>query len=445
MIAGQCSGIGKSTITVGLLMALKKMGKDPQPFKSGPDFLDPMHHSMITGRSSRNLDTWMFPEAVHELFIRSAQNAGISVIEGVMGLYDGMDGKVEEGSSAHLSKKLKCPVILVVDASGSARSVGAVVEGFRRYDEDVNLAGVIVNRCGSERHFQMVKESIRDVPVLGGLRNMDNVELKSRHLGLVPAGEQFDQVTYDNILSMIEDNIDLSLLTQIAEDVPELEPIGENSIFGNGEKKVKLGVARDKAFNFYYEDNLDILSSYGAEIIPFSPLDDSMPDVDGLYIGGGFPEMFAEEVAANEQMKKDILSSSLTGMPIYAECGGLMYLSQSLTDPEGNSHPMCGIFDAQVEMTPRLQALGYVQVENQLDTPLGPSGSVMRGHEFHYSRVSRMGEEQLVYGMQRGKGIVNERDGMLCRNTLASYTHLHFGNCPQAARNLVESCLKNQD
>lgn len=425
-------------------MALKRMGKNPQPFKSGPDFLDPMHHSLITGRSSRNLDTWMFPGAVHELFVRSARSAGISVIEGVMGLYDGKDGRSEEGSSAHLSKSLKCPVILVVDASGSARSVGAVVEGFRCYDEDVDIAGVIVNRCGSERHYQMVKDSIRDVPVLGGLRKADNVQLKSRHLGLVPAEEQFEQQTYDNILSMIEENIDLSLLVKIAEGAPDLKSVEQISLFGNGDKHIRLGVARDKAFNFYYEDNFDILESHGAELIPFSPLQDSMPDVDGLYIGGGFPEMFAEELAANVQLKKDILSSSMEGMPIYAECGGLMYLSQSLTDLAGKEHQMCGIFETHVEMTSRLQALGYVQVENQMETPLGPAGVVMRGHEFHYSRVSRMGEASLVYGMQSGKGIADGRDGMLTRNTLASYTHLHFGNCPQAARNLVEYCYKNQ-
>lgn len=438
MIAGQCSGIGKSTITAGILMALKKRGLDPQPFKAGPDFLDPMHHTIITGRTCRNLDTWMFPEAVPELFRRSSLGSGISVLEGVMGFYDGLDGVSEAGSSSHLSKVLRCPVVLVVDASGSARSVGAVVEGFRRYDPDTDIAGVIVNRCGSERHLQMVKESIRDLPVIGGLRKRDDVELKSRHLGLVPAEEQFNAQVYGNILSMVEESLDLDMLVDIASSAPDL-PDPKDSIFGEGVKKARIGVAKDEAFNFYYQDNLDLLQSYGAELVPFSPLRDRLPDVDGLYIGGGFPELFATGLAENEAMRTDIKECSHQGMPIYAECGGLMYLCKSMTDMDGNEAPMVGVFEAKATMTSRLQALGYVEVMQQRDGPLGPTGSRMRGHEFHYSQVEAdVGAS--MYIMQRGKGIAEGRDGLRQNMTQASYTHLHFGSCPWAARSLVEAC-----
>lgn len=438
MIAGQCSGIGKSTITAGILMALKERGHRPQPFKAGPDFLDPMHHTIITGRTCRNLDTWMFPDAVPELFQRSSQGAGISVLEGVMGFYDGLDGISESGSSSHLSKVLRCPVILVVDASGSARSVGAVVEGFRSYDLGTNIAGVIVNRCGSERHFQMVKESIRGIPVIGGLRNRDDVELKSRHLGLVPAEEQFNARVYDNIRNMVEESLDLDMLMDIASSAPELD-LPEGSIFGDGQSKARIGVAKDEAFNFYYQDNLDLLESYGAELVYFSPLRDRMPDVDGLYIGGGFPELFASGLAENESLRQEIRECSQQGMPIYAECGGLMYLCGSMTDMDGKEQPMVGVFDAKASMTSRLQALGYVEVMQEKDGLLGPAGSRMRGHEFHYSLVEA-DVKDAMYSMQRGKGIAERRDGLRMNMTQASYTHLHFGSCPWAAKGLVDSC-----
>jgi len=420
-------------------MALKERGLRPQPFKAGPDFLDPMHHTIITGSTCRNLDTWMFPGAILELFQRAASGAGISVVEGVMGFYDGLDGLSEEGSSSHLAKMLDCPVVLVVDASGSARSVGAVVEGFRHYDKGSKIAGVIVNHCGSKRHLDMVKDSIRGVPVLGGIRNRDDVELKSRHLGLVPAEEQFNAQIYDNIREMVEESLDMDLLQQIADEAPEMEQVHE-SIFGDGEKRARLGVAKDEAFNFYYQDNLDLLQSYGAEIVPFSPLRDRLPDVDGLYLGGGFPELFSSELADNEDLRLEILEASKQGMPIYAECGGLIYLCQSLQDLEGRSMPMVGVYPAKAEMTRNLQALGYVDVQSDRDGPLGPAGSIMRGHEFHYSRVKAdIGDS--VYSMRRGKGIMDGRDCLLQNMTSASYTHLHFGNCPWAAKGLVDSCV----
>ena len=438
LIAGERSGIGKSTVTVGILLALKEMGLDPQPYKSGPDFLDPMHHDMMLDRKCRNLDTWMFPEAVMGLFQKSCVGSGVSVIEGVMGMYDGVDGRSEEGSSAHLSKVLDAPVILVTDASGSARSVGAVVEGFKRYDPDVNIGGVIANKVGSKNHESMVKDSIRDVPFIGGLPRSEAIGLKSRHLGLVPAKEQFSEGRYDAIRNLIEDNLDMDLLVEIARSAPDLEAIGDNGIFGDRAATVRLGVARDDAFNFYYQDNLDILISRGAEIVEFSPLKDPLPDVDGLYFGGGFPELFAQDLADNDGLMNEIRECSSAGMPIYAECGGMMYLTKGMSDLEGRKHTMCGIFDAEVSMTTKLQALSYVQVDVQKKGPMASVGDSFRGHEFHYSHVNRVGDVSFSYHMARGRGIKDGMDGMIENNTLASYTHLHLGNRPSMASNLVD-------
>ncbi len=439
LVAGERSGIGKSTVTVGILLALKRMGLDPQPYKSGPDFLDPMHHDMLLDRSSRNLDTWMFPAAVPELFRRSCDGAGVSVIEGVMGMYDGVDGRREEGSSAHLAKTIDCPIILVVDASGSARSVGAVVEGFKRYDPDVRIGGVIANMVGSQRHASMVEDSIRDVPFLGGLPKDETVGLKSRPLGLVPAAEQFSQERYDAIRSLIEDNLDMGMLVDVARSAPALEPTTDESMFGDGAPRVRLGVARDEAFNFHYQDNLDLLQSQGAELVPFSPLRDRMPDVDGLWFGGGFPELYAPQLSENEALKEELRGCSSSGMPVYAECGGMMYLCRALRDLNGQEHAMSGIFDAEVEMSGRLQALSYVELSVEDDGPLAAAGEGFRGHEFHYSRVAKLGDERLAYRMERGKGIRDGRDGMLRGRTLASYTHVHFGARPGMASHFVSA------
>ncbi len=270
VIAGERSGVGKSTITVGVLLALRKRGMDPQPFKTGPDFLDPMHHSIILDRRSKNLDTWMFGDAVQHLFHRSASSADISVIEGVMGFYDGVDGKNEAGSTAHLSKVLKAPVVLVIDARALSRSAGAVAMGFKDYDKAVNIAGVIFNNTGGKRHLQMLEDSLIGLECLGGIPKVENIELESRHLGLVPAEEKFDRERYERIRSTIEENIDVSRLIEIARSAPEIEPPMAPDV-PRPEPRVKIGVALDRAFNFYYWDNFDMLRELGAERSSSSP------------------------------------------------------------------------------------------------------------------------------------------------------------------------------
>lgn len=443
VIAGEKSGIGKSTITVGILLALKERGLLPQPFKAGPDFLDPMHHSVVLDKYSRNLDTWMFPDSIKELFIRASKGADISVIEGVMGFYDGVDGINEEGSTAHLSKILKAPVVLILDARGSARSIGAVAKGFKEYDEDVDIAGVIFNNVGSRRHLRFLEDSLRGIESLGGIPRVDDIELKSRHLGLVFAKEELNIEKYDKIRILIEENLDIKRLIKIANGVEEL-CLPESSIFGRSASQARVGVAFDSAFNFYYHDNFEILKSYGAEVSFFSPLSDKLPDVDGIYLGGGYPELFAQKLEKNKNIKKDIKNRSLDEMPIYGECGGLMYLCKGVIDFDNNKHNMAGIFDAEVEMTEKLQALSYVEAIVQKNNPLSLKGTRFRGHEFHYSKVGLSNEEEYVYKILRGRGITDLKDGFISKNTLASYTHLHFASCPTFAKNFVKSCAEYQ-
>jgi cobyrinic acid a,c-diamide synthase len=444
MIAGERSGVGKSTITVGILLALKERGLDPQPFKSGPDFLDPMHHSLLLSRKSQNLDTWMFSQAVDGIFRRASKGAGISVIEGAMGLYDGADGDSGEGSAADLAKRLSCPVVLVVDARSTAASVGAIALGFQMYDPAVNLAGVVFNNVAGPSHLKMLKASLRDIECLGSLPKVEGMSLESRHLGLVPASERPDPQRYEVIRRTMEDHLDIDRLVEIACFAPPLDgDIAEER--PSTPDRTRIGIAHDAAFNFYYQENLDMLERIGAELVPFSPLREPMPDVDGLYFGGGYPELYAEELESNVGLREAVRRASLEGMPIYAECGGMMYLCREFVDQSGKSSRMAGVFDAEVEMTSRLQALGYVKAAVVGDCVLSPPGASTRGHVFHYSRVSSTSESNFAYELNKTKGIVGSMDGFVAGQTLASYTHLHFGACLAMASNFVDACISYRD
>ncbi|QLH74311.1 MAG: hydrogenobyrinic acid a,c-diamide synthase (glutamine-hydrolyzing) [Methanomassiliicoccales archaeon] len=440
MIAGERSGVGKTTVTLGLLAALKARGLEVQPFKVGPDFLDPMHHDMVCSRRSRNLDTWMFPSYVMSSFLRASKGADISVIEGVMGFYDGYDGISEEGSSAHLSKLLSCPVVLVLNASSSARSLGAVAMGFKEYDKDVEIAGVVFNNVGGRRHLSMLESSLRGVECLGGLPKAKDIGLESRHLGLIPAREGDNSPAYEGMRALVEEHLDVKRIIEIARSAKNIEDVVDD--MPSGLKRCRIGVALDAAFNFYYVDNFEILRSLGAEIIEFSPLADELPDVDGLYFGGGYPEVFAQGLSSNLRMMAGVRRAADDGMPIYAECGGLMYMCSSLRDLHGRTYKMTGIFDAEVEMTERLQALGYVRARTLRPNLLSDPGEELRGHVFHYSRVTRV-EGEMSYELDKDKGIVGGLDGLCHENILASYLHLHFGSAPKAARRFVERCVEH--
>ncbi len=445
IIAGTNSGAGKTTLTLALLAALSRSGVNVQPFKTGPDYIDPMHHARAAGRVSYNLDSWMLSrDAVLELFSKHARDAEISVIEGVMGLYDGLRDS-GEGSTAHLAKLLNVPVILVINARAMATSAAAIALGFKEFDRDVNLAGIMLNNVGSESHYKYVKSAIEKntaIPVIGHLPRDSEIKLPERHLGLLPVLESGanDQL-YEKLVAHINKNIDLKKLREIAERAGAL-PEHKTSVFAGDRagKKVRIAVARDKAFNFYYQDNLEILEHYGAELVEFSPIaDESLPSgVDGIYIGGGFPEIFARELSENTRLKCEIRDRAKAGMPLYAECGGLMYLMDELLDFNGASFGMVGIFNGAARMTKKLQTFGYVTAEAAAGNILSNKGDTIRAHIFHYSTLDGA-ERGTAYRLSKNSGKVIQ-DGLQKWNTLAGYTHFHFAANIDFARNFIKNC-----
>lgn len=448
VIAGTDSGCGKTSVSIGLMSALANKGYRVQGFKVGPDYIDPSHHSYVTGLTSRNLDSWMIPtDRLIELFFHGAKDADISIIEGVMGMFDGYGATDEHGSTAHIAKLLNAPVILVINAKSMARSSAAMVHGYKTFDNNVKITGVIANRIASENHFDYVKTSIAkytDTPVLGYLKNDPSISIEERHLGLIPSSEgKIAKDIYYKLMQNVFDHIDIEHIVELANEAEEL-PNYEQSIFvKNSQKKdIKIGVAKDKAFNFYYEDNLDILRHYGAEITFFSPLTDKeLPNgLDFIYIGGGFPEIFAEELADNISMRKSIKTFAETSMPIYAECGGLMYLCQSIQNFNGKIYPMVGILPARSRMMSKRMSLGYITINVLQDNLLSKIGETHRGHEFHWSDIEVLGDVKYAYETVKRHGRDRKYDGFMVGNTLASYAHLHFAS----NLSLVESLIKNK-
>ena len=450
IIGGTQSGVGKTTISTGLMAALTKKGKKVQAFKVGPDYIDPSYHTLATGRPSRNLDSWFVGDAViQELFLRGCQGVDLAIVEGVMGFYDGFGALEERGSTAHIAKTLNAPVILIVNAAKMARSAAAIVKGYQELDPQTQIGGVILNNIGSESHFAMVKEAIEfytQVPVVGFLPKNGNFTLPERHLGLVMAGEQekLEQI-FANLVEQIEKTIDLDLLLEIAEKSVPIHPPKE-SIFPRGlPKKICLGVARDDAFNFYYQDTLDLLEAHGAELIYFSPLKDkSLPaGIAGLYIGGGYPELFAQQLADNQEIRQAIKEVGEGGLPIYAECGGLMYLTREIKDFNGNIFPMVGLLGARAAMQQKREAMGYMNLEVLEDNFLSTKGEALKGHEFHWSKLEDT-DEDLVYLYSSSKRGKSKKEGLKYKNVLASYTHIHFGSQPKLAENFINFCAEQR-
>jgi cobyrinic acid a,c-diamide synthase len=428
------------------MAALAGRGLTVAPFKVGPDFIDPGHHSRIVGRVSKNLDGWMLSKEYNLRCVkRSAKDSDVAVIEGVMGLFDGYDGKSEAGSSAQMAKWLGVPVILVVDAASMARSAAAVVMGFEHFDKRLNYAGVIFNNLGSNRHLNYLVDATRDrikMPCLGGVIRNDNIAIPERHLGLVTREDHpLPRQTIDELIDIIEKRVDLDLLIDALPEMNLPRASGQES-FSN-EKKVRIAVARDNAFCFYYQDNLELLEQHGAEIITFSPLtDDDLPhDIDGLYFGGGYPELFAGSLAENSGLRDRIRDKSRAGMPIYGECGGFMYLCEELVDQHNVSFPMTGCFPFATKMFVRLKALGYREITLTDDTVIGKRDLTIRGHEFHYSELTRLTPGfQTVYQISDRSGVDKPPEGYQINRTLGSYNHLHFGSQPSAAGHFVDNC-----
>lgn len=442
VIAATQSGSGKTTIVTGLLAALRQKGLSVQSFKIGPDYIDPGYHELASGRPGHNLDSWLLPAGrMKDIFIRSAVSADVAVIEGVMGLYDGGRGGIS--STAEVAKLLKAPVLLVIDAKSMGASAAAIAMGFRDYDSEVELAGILLNRLGSDTHETMVTEAVEKVgiPVFGAVHREDGLKMPERHLGLLPVGENEERQVVDRIGKAVASQVKLDEILRLAQSaVPlDLNSVEKERPAGDA---VKIAVARDEAFSFYYPESLRVLEDFGGELLEFSPLhDDVLPEADGLILGGGFPEMFAEALQRNESMRRSIKAAADKGMPVYGECGGFMYLMEGLRDFSGREYAMTGVLPGVAKMNEKLQMVGYVTAELRENTILGRKGTQFRGHEFHFS--SECGGEEAcprAFTFTRLRNGAAYPAGFVKGNVVGSYLHLHFAGCPDAAEHFVEAC-----
>ncbi len=448
VIAGTHSGVGKTTVTAGVLTALRRRGLRVAAFKAGPDYIDPSYLSRAAGSPCRNLDTWLLPpDAVRELVGRRAPGCDVAIIEGVMGLFDGRSGEDEAGSAAHLAKLLGAPAILVVDAYAMARSAAAVVLGYQRFDPKLRLAGVVLNRVAGQAHYAMSAGPINQttsLPVLGHLPKDEALCLPERHLGLIPMAEgPADDEFFERLAETVERQIDLDLLLRLGptfdwRGVPRLfppEPLPP---------KTRIAVAMDRAFSFYYQDSLDLLEAWGAELVPFSPLADSSlpPKTDAVYIGGGFPELYARELAENESMKRALRDAACQGKSLYGECGGLMYLGETLSDPDGHTFHMAGLIPLSSTMHKRQLTLGYREARVLHDSPFLPEGETVRGHEFHWSELTEPPtRSKAAYEFPEQDG---RCEGYVNGSVFASYLHVHLASDPRLAPNFVATADRAQ-
>ena len=489
LISADRSSSGKTTISMGLMAVLASRGYKVQPFKVALDYIDSSYHTEITGRFCRNLDGYLMDETgildVYTHACEVGEGADIAIIEGVRGLYEGFESLSDVGSTAQIAKLLKCPVVFVINARSITRSSAALVNGYKNFDPDVEIAGVILNNIGSRRHAEKAKQAIEyyaGVPVIGIIPRDPSMQISMRHLGLMPALEgrrrlgDFDE-RLEGIEKIIKEGVDIDRFLAIAGSAKPLES-PENSIFtglesGTGSlsvpesisgsipgsipksEKPRIGIALDEAFNFYYRDNIDLLELDGAEIVYFSPVKDSrLPDVEGLYIGGGYPELFAAELEANESMRREIKEASASGMPIYAECGGLMYLTDKISTgvPGKGTYHDASMPESTYEMVGALPGhtiMGQTRVVSYnigtlaCDCVIGKKGNTFKGHEFHHSEIREIPEDaKFAIKLSRGTGIKEDLDGLTVENTLGSYAHLHGAAYRELAGSFVEAVRK---
>jgi len=446
VIAGTRSGDGKTTVATGLMSALRAAGLRVSGHKVGPDYIDPSYHAAATGRPGRNLDPWLTSEdLIAPLFLHGAEGADIAVIEGVMGLFDGASGRGDFASTAHVARLLDAPIILVVSAGGAGRSIAASVHGFARYDPALRIAGVVLNQVSSPRHEQILREAIADtgIPVIGALPAEAVLHTPSRHLGLVPAAERAADVRewLPALTAVIAGHLDIELLTAIARAAPPLAAAPWSASLpakagaGTGGKSgppIRLAVAGGPAFTFGYPEHRELLAAAGAEVAEFDPLaDNALPDgTDALVIGGGFPELYAAELAANDAMRADIAGRAAAGMPVVAECAGLLWLSRSL---EG--HPQCGVLAATAEMSPKL-TLAYREAVALTSSPLAEAGTVVRAHEFHRTMIQPAHGDSPAWRLHD-----SSEQGWATETLLASYLHVHWAGLPGAAPRLIDAAM----
>ena len=452
VIAGTASNVGKTILTAGLIAAFKARGLVVQSFKVGPDYIDAAYLAHVSGRPCRNLDSWMLGEgALRQVLAQGALGADLALVEGMLGLFDGRGGSTD-GSTADVARIIKAPVVLIIDVNDMTESAAAVALGFKSYAESPKIAGVLLNNVRSDAHRRRAEDAIWDMaklPVLGALRAMPQLDIPQRERGLLPVTENKEWDRMIGVLSeTIDRDVDLDLLLRIANKA-ELVPLVPKKVFQgkpDGGRTVRLAVAYDDAFNFYYPENLELLEEHGAEIVPFSPLEDEHlpPDAAGIYLGGGFPAVFVEPLAKNRSMAESIQRAHRSGVPIYAECGGLMYLGRSLRTDSGVKHGMAGVIPVDVEMDGEIHRFGYRQILTLEDSILSPRGQFYRGHEFHWSRITgHNGDLKPAYQMQNAEGDVIGYEGFVAPNLLASYVHLHFGQNPLLVDKFVQHCREH--
>lgn len=424
--------MGKTTITTGIMKALSEEYR-VQPFKAGPDYIDPTYHTLATGNNSRNLDSFFMSDGqIRECFDRGLKisKSDFGIIEGVRGLYEGISPIEDVGNTASIAKALDAPVILILNARSLVKSAAAIVLGFKTLDPTIHIQGVILNQVKNRKHYLKTKEAVEKLAktdVVGGIPRSDTIKVEQRHLGLVPAVERENILDYIKKWGVVmKENIDLDALISIMKDSKKLPSQKEPLWTVQNKHKVKIGVALDEVFTFYYQDNLDALEANHADLVYFSPLKhEKVPDVDALYLGGGYPEIFAKELESNRSMCESVKVFHNEERPIYAECGGLMYLTRSI-----NTSEMCGVFDFHSFMTKKPQALSYVISRALKDNIITDKGDLFRGHEFHYSKVDLNGQDpQYAFEILRGKGIQDNKDGIMLKNTVASYIHTHSAAC----------------
>jgi cobyrinic acid a,c-diamide synthase len=441
VIAGTSSGAGKTTVACGLIGALRAQGLTVQGFKVGPDYIDPSYHAAASGRPGRNLDAFLSgAELIAPLARHGAAGADVAVIEGVMGLFDGASGQGELASTAHVAKLLQAPVVLVVDGAAMARSAAAVVHGFRTFDPDVDVAGVIFNRVGSDHHEQLLREAVvpLGVPVLGALRREAGIAAPERHLGLVPAGEReaHTRAALDALAHALARDADLDALLALAHAAPLLaHPAWSPEHDEPRAAGTRIAIARGPAFSFHYEENLELLAAVGAELAPFDPLADEAlpPDAGALILAGGFPEVFGAELAANAPLRGEVAAFAASGRPVLAECGGLLFLCERLDE-----HEMCGVLPTRARMGERLAALGYREATAHTATPWLALGTRVRGHEFHYARVEPADGGEHAAWTLAARG-AERPEGFVAHGVQASFLHVHWAAHPQLAHGFARA------
>lgn len=449
VLTGTGSGVGKTTIATGIMKALSDEHKI-QPFKVGPDYIDPSYHNCATGVSSRNLDSFFMSDGqIRQSFKNgmTSSHADYGIIEGVRGLYEGISPTNDIGSTSSIAKALNSPVILIINSRSLVRSAAAMTLGFKALDSRIDIEGVILNNVKSQKHYLKTKEAVEKLAntrVLGGIGRDNSISMEQRHLGLIPAVEQ-ERISglVEKWGELIRENIDLDALIEIMDNsnpiINEYEPIWSPN---KTKHKTRIAVPFDEAFNFYYKENLEALEYNNAKIEYFSPIhDEQLPSVDALYIGGGYPEIFKKELSKNTTMLESIKEFSQDNHPIYAECGGLMYLCKTI-----DSLPMVDVFPYHSMLTKRVQGLSYTIAHVQRDNPILKKNTTYHGHEFHYSKVEYTGSNSndFAFSMRRGVGITGKYDGLLKNNTLASYIHTHTACLPDFGYNFTQSAYENK-